>query len=208
MRYLVRFFFAFFWPFGESLFLRKLISGIPAPIDGKNYLYPSEYRTTISCDDFNLSRSNKGIRISLRNVLAQSRNALSFSLQAPKKRPALWLSVTKNTLHCVPLPKFSAEILKLVEGLQFFRDKMTIAEKRKTLQSLASIPIRVCHFRIVQLPEFSLTHRLGQNDGVAAKNIDTATLRSSTMKKFAIASLIAWPVTASPPFNSGNSTRT
>ena len=178
MRYLVRFFFAFFWPFGESLFLRKLISGIPVPIDSKNYLCPAEYRTTISSNDFNLSRSNKGIRISLRNVLAQSRNALRFSLQAPKKCPALWLSVTKNPLHYVPLPGYSAEILKLAKGLQFFRDKMRLAEKRKTQQSLTSLPIRGYHFRIVQLPEFSLTHRPGRNDVVAAKHIDTATLRS------------------------------
>ncbi|MFA6164597.1 MAG: hypothetical protein WC685_14355, partial [Methylobacter sp.] len=129
---------------------------------------------------FNLSRSNKEIGTSLRNVLTQSRNTFRFSLQNPKKRPALWLSVTKNPLFYVLLPRFSAEILKLVEELQFFRDKITIAEKRKTLQSLTSIPIpiRVCHFRIVQLPEFSLGQRLGRNDVVAAKHIDTAILRS------------------------------
>jgi hypothetical protein len=178
MKYLVRFFFAFFWPFGESLFLRKLISGIPAPISGKNYLCPAEYRTTISSNDFNLSQSNKEIGTSLRNVLTQSRNTFRFSLQTPNKRQALWLSVTKNPLFYVLLPRFSAEVLKLVEELQFFRDKMTIAEKRKTLQSLTSIPIRVCHFRIVQLSEFSLGQRLERNDVVAAKHIDTAILRS------------------------------
>jgi hypothetical protein len=110
--------------------------------------------------------------------LTQSRNALRFPLQAQKKRPALRLSETKNLLHYIPLPRFSAEILELVAGLKFFRDKMTIAEKRKNLQSLASIPIRGYHFRIVQLPEFSLGQRPGRNDVVAAKHIDTAILRS------------------------------
>lgn len=178
MKYLVRFFFAFFWPFGESLFLRKLISAFPVPISGKNYLCPSEYRITIACNYFDFSRSNKEIGTLLRNVLTQSCNALHFPLQAPKKRPALRLSETKNHLRYIPLPRFSAKILELVAELKFFRDKMTISEKRKTLQSLASIPIRVYHFRIVQLPEFSLGQRLGQNDCIAAKHIDTAILRS------------------------------